>query len=163
MVRITAKWFKGKRRHRRVLVLILLAGAIVLLFWFTDPPSSRIRWQYESSHYRDAKRRDQAVPLCENATFTSWHRFGQSFLVQCSIFAKPAENKQKQLKQQVRRQDEQILDQLRLAIGSAGQEDLRDPHLKVVKGDIHQRINKIVGADLVAGILVSNWHTSLYY
>ena len=145
------------------IILLLFLLMVVVLLW-TEPPTAQLSWRGRrggDAHYMQSQ--DESVTLCEKMMVVKWQSYGRKMVVQCTVAAKPESDQRSELKQQVKKQERQIKDQVRHAIGTAAMEDLRDPQLTMVKRDIKQSVCQIVGEGMVRDILIPEWHTSRWY
>jgi flagellar basal body-associated protein FliL len=161
-----AKRRKQDRKNAIIGVVVVLFVVLVvaaMLIW-TEPPTAQLTWRGgPGDKGRIPLARDEAVPLCDKMMVVKWQSYGRKMVVQCSVSAKPQTDQRKELAQRVKKQERRIKDQVRYAIGSVTMEDLHDPQLTMVKRDIKQSVDQIVGEGVVKDILIPVWHTSRWY
>jgi len=144
-----------------MLFLVLMMAA--LLIW-TEPPTAQLTWRGGPLRAgRITQSQDEAVPLCDKMMVVKWQSYGRKMVVQCSVAAKPETDQRNELKKRVKKQQRQIKDKVRHAIGSVAIEDLRDPQLTMVKRDIKQSVCRVVGEGMIRDILIPEWYTSRWY
>jgi len=158
-----AKRRKQKKKNAiigGVVFLFVILMVAAMLIW-TEPPTAQLTWRGGPGD--KSLVRDEAVPLCDKMMVVKWQSYGRKLVVQCSVAAKPAADQRRVLVQQVKKQKRRIQDKVRHAIGSVPMEDLHDPKLTMVKRDIKQSVDQIVGEGVVKDILIPVWHTSRWY
>jgi len=147
-----------------IAIMLSLGLMMVALLIWTEPPTAQLTWRGGPLRQgQKTQSQDEAVPLCDKMMVVKWQSYGRKMVVQCSVAAKPETDQRNELKNQVKKQERRIKDQVRYAIGSVAMEDLRDPQLTMVKRDIKQSVCQVVGKGMVRDILIPEWHTSRWY
>lgn len=152
------------KKARGWLILVLLAGA-VLVFMLLAPSMkknlhfSQSRSSSEGFIRAPQQKQDAAVALCENLVVERWLSWRHCRVVECSIYAKPAEGYKKQLEKIVKTNDRQIRDNLRTIISNADMNQLMDPRLAYVRRCTQHALMEISPEAAVDKILIPDWKT----
>ena len=101
--------------------------------------------------------RGPEVALCEKMRVENWYSYHTCYVVNCSVFAKAKKSRRDDLAALVKQHDGLIKDKLRSVIASVNPEDIKDPHLEVVKRKLKYTMDGIVGNGLMEEILIPEW------
>lgn len=99
------------------------------------------------------------MTLCEKLVVERWLSWRHCRVVECSIYAKPADGYKKQLEKIVKTNDQQIRDNLRTIIANADMNQLMDPRLAYVKRCTQHALMQMSGEGVVDKILIPDWKT----
>ena len=134
-----------------VLVLLWLLGAGLDN---TGLPWVRREWG-RSAGQREL---ESEIPVCEYVKAENWYSWRRCVAVEFSVFAKAQEDGNKQLADLVDKHRSQLTDDIRAVVAGVEPEALRDPELVLVKHEVQDCLDDVVGKGLVAEVLVPVWH-----
>ncbi|MBN2377341.1 MAG: flagellar basal body-associated FliL family protein [Sedimentisphaerales bacterium] len=152
---------KPKRKGTFVFLIILLAGIVFFVV------KSQFSSSYEWDRWKWGQRplgmvgvnKSNSVNLCEDMLVENWYSPRRCLVVECTVAAKPENQRKEQLKKFTKKHESQIKDRIRSIISSIEPDEIRDPQLKVFKNRVQQSLRQIDESNPIEKILVPKWNT----
>ena len=139
-------------------VILLEAGTIVVVKKIGGTQTSNATPPIEETQ-QAVETEMSEVALCEKLTVDNWVGGRTRTVVTLEVVAKTPTEKEVDLTTLITDHSTQIKDRIRVLVGSAQPDQVKDPRLQVIKREIKTSVEQIIGEGFIAEVLIPTWQS----
>ena len=140
-----------------LLVILLEGGTIIGVKMLSGGPKPSEATDPIEQTEEQQNRNLVEVVIVDQMSVDNWVLGRARIVVTLNVSATTNEDKAEKLTAAITENKTQIKDRIRTLVGDAQPEDIRDPHLQVIKREIKATVEEIVGEGLIDEILMPDW------